>query len=70
LITKVDGPIWDTALWKASSGIMIIAAEDSGRVSMIDPRMAGAEPLILTVKLISVFHHTIIVWLEVISTEG
>lgn len=39
LITKVEGAIWDTALWNSPSGVMLVAAEDSGRVTLIDPRM-------------------------------
>jgi hypothetical protein len=50
------GPIWDTALWRDPSGIKIITAEDSGDVSVIDPRRATpAEAIKLTVRLKNCF---------------
>lgn len=68
LAAKVDGAIWDTALWRASSGVMIIAAEDSGRVTLIDPRNAGAEPIVLTVRKTNTLFTNSLVWREIIST--
>ena len=49
LTSKTVGAIWDTALWRESSGVKIISAEDSGRITLTDPRMAGSEPIVLTV---------------------
>lgn len=46
LVSKVDGPVWDTALWRAASGVMLVTAEDSGRLTLVDPRMT-AQPLVL-----------------------
>lgn len=45
------GPIWDIDLWRDQSGVKIVTAEDSGNVSLIDPRMASAAPIVLTVSL-------------------
>lgn len=50
LATKVDGAIWDTALWRGSAGVLIVSAEDSGRITLFDPRMAGVEPYVLMVN--------------------
>ena len=50
VVSKVDGPIWDTALWRSQSGVNFICAEDSGRVTLVDPRMAGVVPFELFVS--------------------
>lgn len=50
LVSKVDGPVWDTALWRAASGVMLVTAEDSGRLTLVDPRMT-AHPLVLAVSI-------------------
>jgi hypothetical protein len=38
---KDGGAIWDTALWRGASGVMIVCAEDSGKVTLVDPRNPG-----------------------------
>ena len=38
MIPKTDCAIWDLALYKTTSGVYPIIAEDSGKVKMIDPR--------------------------------
>lgn len=40
----VDGAaIWDVALWRDQSGVKLITADDSGAVSLIDPRMDSVQ---------------------------
>lgn len=51
LIPQTDCAIWDLTLWKTSNGVNPIIAEDSGKVTMIDPRN-NAHTITLTVRII------------------
>jgi hypothetical protein len=51
LVSKAEGAIWDTALWRNGTTTMIVSAEDSGRITLSDPRMLeGVVPIVLTVS--------------------
>lgn len=47
---KDGGAIWDTALWKDASGVKVICAEDSGKITLIDPRNTEQAPITLIVS--------------------
>ena len=71
LVAKVEGPIWDTALWRNQAGVNIICAEDSGRVTLVDPRMAGKDPIVLTVNLFFFVHISFCLdWNQAVSFES
>jgi WD40 repeat protein len=71
LVAKVEGPIWDTALWRNQAGVNIIFAEDSGRVTLVDPRMAGKDPIVLTVNLFFIVHISFCLdWNQAVSFES
>ena len=38
LAPRTDSSILDIELWKASSGVKVVVAEDSGKVKLYDPR--------------------------------
>lgn len=51
LIPKVGSAVLDLALWKHSSGVKVIIAEDSGKIRLIDPKN-NKESIVLAVSVI------------------
>jgi len=49
-----EGPIWDTALWRSPAGTFFVCAEDSGKVTLVDPRKIDQAPTLLHVSSIKI----------------